>query len=285
MWNGLLNHGVKECDEMKVLISVDIEGVCGVVNSDSTGPGGKTYDEARKQMTEEVNAAVAGALAGGATQVVVNDSHGGMNNLLPALLHPEAEVILGTPKPLMMMQGIEESCDACMLVGYHARMHSRGVLSHTISGGVVSNVWVNEVPCGEIGINAGLAGHFGVPVVLVTGDRDTTDEAVALLGRIEVATVKEAITRYSAKHLHPTKATALIRTQAERAMQIAQTAKPLIFSPPITMRIEFLNAGMADAAAFLPGALRVSGNTVEYTAADYVTAFQGLRAMITLAGK
>lgn len=270
---------------MKVFISVDIEGVCGVVNSDSTGPEGKTYNDARQQMTEEVNAAVEGAIAGGATRIIVNDSHGGMNNLIPKHLHPLAEVILGTPKPLMMMQGLDEDCDACMFVGYHSRMHARGILSHTISGGVVSNVWINGVLCGEIGINAGLAGHFGVPVVLTTGDKDAAEEALALLPSVEVAAVKEAITRYSAKNMHPRAAADLVRSQAERAMRKRPAWQPLVFRPPITMRIEFLNAGMADAAAFLPGSLRIDGSVVEYTADDYITGFQGLRAMITLAGK
>lgn len=270
---------------MKVFISVDIEGVCGVVNSDSTGQGGKTYDDARKQMTAEVNAAVEGAFAAGATSVVVNDSHGGMNNIIPRDLHPEAEVILGTPKPMMMMEGISADCDAAMFVGYHARMHSKGILSHTISGAVVSNVWINGTLCGETGINAGLAGHFGVPVVFVAGDKDATEEAKGILGSIEVAAVKEAVTRYSAKNMHPTKAVALIRQKSENALKNLKAAKPLTFTTPVTMRLEFLNAGMADAASFLPGSVRVDGRTVEYTAKDYLTAFQGLRTMITLAGK
>ncbi|KAF0197673.1 MAG: peptide/nickel transport system substrate-binding protein [Bacillota bacterium] len=270
---------------MKVFISVDIEGVCGVVNSDSTGHGGKTYDEARKQMTDEVNAAVEGALAAGATEVVINDSHGGMNNILARDIHHQAQVILGTPKPMMMMEGIATDCDAAMFVGYHARMHSHGILSHTISGAVVSTVWVNDVICGEIGINAGLAGHFGIPVVFVTGDKHATEEAKSILGPIQVAAVKEAITRYSAKNMHPTKAVDLIRHQAEAALRQRGDVKPLVFGMPVTMRLEFLNAGMADAANFLPGSVRVDGRTVDYTADNYVTAFQGLRAMITLAGK
>lgn len=270
---------------MKVFISVDIEGICGVVNSDSTGHGGKTYDDARKQMTAEVNAAVEGALAAGATEVIVNDSHGGMNNIIPRDIHPEAQVILGTPKPMMMMEGIAADCDAAMLVGYHARMHSHGILSHTISGAVVSNVWINGAIYGETGINAGLAGHFGVPVVFVAGDKHVTEEAKSILGPIQVAAVKEAITRYSAKNMHPTKAVELIRRQAEAGLRQRAEVKPLVFSTPVTMRLEFLNAGMADAANFLPGSIRVDGRTVDYTADDYVTAFQGLRAMITLAGK
>lgn len=270
---------------MKVFISVDIEGICGVVNSDSTGPGGKTYDEARKQMTAEVNAAVEGAFAAGASVVVINDSHGGMNNIIPKDIHPDAELILGTPKPLMMMEGIGADCSAAMFIGYHARMHSKGILSHTISGAVVSNVWINGVLCGETGINAGLAGYFGVPVVFVAGDRDATEEARGILGEIEAAAVKEAVTRYSAKNMHPTKAVALIRQKAEEALKNLKAVRPLVFSNPVTMRLEFLNAGMADAATFLPNSVRVDGRTVEYTANNYVTAFQGLRAMITLAGK
>jgi len=270
---------------MKVFISVDIEGISGVVNSDSTGPTGKTYDEARKQMTAEVNAAIEGALAAGATEVIVNDSHGGMNNLIPKDLHPEAMVILGTPKPLMMMEGIDGSCSMAMFIGYHSRMHAAGVLAHTISGGVVSNVWVNGALFGEIGINAGLAGHFGVPVVLVSGDRDAALEAEGLGTGVLVAAVKEAVTRYSAKNLHPTKATKLIRQQAEQAVKCAAHIKPLRCSTPVTMRLEVLNSGMADAASFLPNSVRLDGRTVEYTAPDYITAFQGLRAMITLASK
>jgi len=270
---------------MKVFISVDIEGICGVVNGDSTGVGGKTYDDARKQMTAEVNAAVEGALAAGATQVIVNDSHGGMNNIIPRDIHPEALVILGTPKPMMMMEGISSDCDAAMFVGYHARMHSKGILSHTISGGVVSNVWINGILCGETGINAGLAGHFGVPVVFVAGDKDATEEAKAILGPIQVAAVKEAITRYSAKNIHPSKAVELIKSQSKAALEQIKAVKPLVFGTPVTMRLEFLNAGMADAANFLPGSVRVDGRTVEFTADNYLTAFQGLRAMITLAGK
>ena len=125
---------------MKVFISVDIEGISCVVNSDSTTATGKTYDEARRQMTAEVNAAIEGAIAAGATEIIVNDSHGGMNNIKPADLHPAASIILGTPKPLMMMEGLDSDCQAALLIGYHTRMHSAGVLAHTISGGVVSNI-------------------------------------------------------------------------------------------------------------------------------------------------
>lgn len=268
---------------MKVFISSDIEGTCCIVNQDSTGPQGKTYDQGRKQMTAEVNAAVCGALAAGATEVVVNDSHGGMNNLFPQDIHRDAQVILGTPKPFMMMEGISGEFDVAMFIGYHARMHSHGILSHTISGGVVSNVWINGTLCGETGINAGLAGHFGVPVVLVAGDDCLAKEATELLGPVEAVVVKHAITRYSAKNLHPEKAVELIRARSEEVLRQKPATKPLVFDTPVTMRLEFLNAGQADAACFLPGSVRVDGRTVEFTGPDYLKAFQGLRTMISLA--
>lgn len=268
---------------MRVFISVDIEGICCVVNGDSTGPQGKSYDQGRRQMTAEVNAAVEGALAAGATEVVVNDSHGGMNNIFPADIHPDAKVILGTPKPFMMMEGISAEFDAAMFIGYHSRMHSPGILSHTISGGTVSNVWINGVLCGETGINAGLAGHFGVPVVLVSGDDCLAREANELLGPVEAVVVKEAVTRYSARNLHPTRAVSLIRERVESVLKEAPKTSPLTFAAPVTMRLELLNAGQADAASFLPGSVRVDGRTMEFTGKDYITAFQGLRTMISLA--
>ncbi len=268
---------------MRVFISADIEGVCCVVNQDSTGPEGKSYDQGRRQMTAEVNAAVCGAFAAGATEVVVNDSHGGMNNILPRDIHRDAQVILGTPKPFMMMEGMSADFDAAMFIGYHARMHSPGILSHTISGGVVSNVWVNGILCGETGINAGLAGHFGVPVVLVSGDDCLAREATGLLGPIEAVMVKHAITRSSAKNLHPERAVELIRAKSEQVLRDKPTVKPLVFGTPVTMRLELQNAGMADAACFLPGSIRVDGRTAEFTGSDYLVAFQGLRAMISLA--
>ncbi|MDP3058541.1 MAG: M55 family metallopeptidase [bacterium] len=270
---------------MKVFISVDIEGVCGVVNNDSTSVGGKTYDDARHQMTAEVNAAVLGAFAAGATKVVVNDSHGGMNNIFPRDIHPDALVILGSPKPLMMMEGLDHDCDAIILIGYHAKMHSPGILSHTISGGAVSRVWINGLEVGEIGINAGLAGHYNAPVVMVSGDNYATKEAQALLGAIEVAEVKVAHTRYSAMNIHPNKALTLIQEKALLGVRNRQSAAPLVFESPITVRLELLNAGQADAAAMLPLSKRIDGRTVDYMADDYLTAFQGLRTMISLAGK
>lgn len=269
---------------MRVYISADIEGICGVVNGDYTHNKGYLYAAAREQMTAEVNAAIEGAFNAGATEVVVNDSHGPMVNLIPMKLHKEAKLIQGTPKPLVMMEGIDDGqFDAAMFIGYHARNNSPGVLSHTISGGSVDNIWINDVLVGETGFNAALAGHFDVPLVLVSGDNMVSQEAKDLLGNVETVIVKEALTRYSAKNLHPEKACELIRAAAEKALSNLSNYQPFKVETPVTGKIQFMNTGLADGAARLPGAVRVSGDTLTYTADDYLTVFKALRAMIALA--
>lgn len=268
---------------MRVYISVDIEGISTVVSGESTSPGGRDYERARRQMTAEANAAVLGALAAGAETIVLNDSHGSMTNLIPAELHPAAELIQGSPKPLSMMQGVEAGFDAVMFVGYHARMHQFGILSHTISGGTVSNILLNGQPMGETAINAGLAGYHGIPVVMVTGDSEVAKEAKAALGQVATAVVKTPVTRYSARSLHPEQACKLIETTAEQALRDLGQYQPYLPVGPYTFTLQFINAGQADAAAIMPGTVRVDGSTVSFTDADYVMAFRGLRAMISLA--
>lgn len=268
---------------MRVYISVDIEGISTIVAGDSTSQSGRDYDRARRQMTAEANAAVLGALAAGAETIVVNDSHGSMTNLVPAELHPAAELIQGSPKPLSMMQGVEGGFDAVMFVGYHARMHQPGILSHTISGGTVSNIWLNGQVMGETAINAAIAGYYGIPVVLVTGDAEVAAEAKSMLGEVEVAVVKTPITRYSARSLHPERACQLIQATAERALSQPGHYRPFLPAGPYTFTLQFIQAGQADAAAIMPGTVRVDGSTVSFTHEDYLMAFRGLRAMISLA--
>lgn len=268
---------------MRVYISVDIEGICTVVNGTSTGVSGHDYTRARRQMTAEANAAVLGALAAGAKTIVVNDSHGGMTNLIPEELHPAAELIQGTPKPLMMMEGVDAGFDAAMFIGYHARMQQHGILSHTISGGTVANILLNGKPMGETAINAAIAGYYKVPVVFVAGDNEVCQEAKAELGNVATAAVKQAITRYSARSLHPTKACDLIEAGVKEALQ--QTDNFKLYQPdgPYTFTLQFLQAGQADAAAMMPGTVREDASTVSFSNADYIEAFRGLRCMISLA--
>ncbi len=268
---------------MRVYMSVDIEGVCGVVNGESTSPSGRDYDRARRQMTAEANAAILGALEAGATRIVVNDSHGSMTNLIPAELDEAAELIQGSPKPLSMMEGVQAGFDAAIFVGYHARMLTHGILSHTISGRTVSTVLLNEQPMGETSINAAIAGYYGIPVVLVAGDDCVAQEAKEMLGNVETVVVKNAITRYSACSLHPAKACRLIKDGVKQALGKLDQHKPYMPQGPYTFSLRFIQSGQADAASIMPGTVRVDGQTVSYTNDDFMQAFMGLRAMITLA--
>lgn len=268
---------------MHILISVDMEGISGVVTSDHVTDTHKEYDRFRKLMTAEANAAVEGALAGGATRVVVNDSHGGMANILVEELNPAAELISGSPKPLSMIQGIGPDVDAVFFVGYHSRMGTcAGVLAHTYAGRVVTELRLNGLVVGETGLNAAVAGAYGVPVVLVTGDRAVTDEARALLGDVETVAVKEGVGWRAARCLHPEAARRQIREAAGRAVR--KRVAPFVIAPPISVRAVFQRPPQADMAALIPGSRRLDGLTLEFTAADMETAYKTFRAMVALAG-
>ncbi|UCE43648.1 MAG: M55 family metallopeptidase [Candidatus Bathyarchaeota archaeon] len=270
---------------MKVFVSADMEGVAGVVHGEHTRRDGKEHERARKLITYEVNAAIEGVFEVGAATVVVNDSHGTMRNIIPEELHEEAELITGTPKPLSMMQGIDSSFDASFLIGYHAKRGSyTGVLEHTYSGRVISDVVISGKSLGETGINAALAGYFQVPVILVTGDRVVTEEARSLLGTVETVSVKEGIGRFSARCLSPAKARTLIKEGAARAIKRVEDFTPFIINPPINLEVTFIHTGMTEMAELLPGAKRINGRVVSFVSDDYVEAFKSLRAMIILAG-
>jgi D-amino peptidase len=269
---------------MKVYISVDIEGISGVVSPEQGTPGNPDYERARTRMTKEANAAVLGARAAGATDVLVNDSHGGMRNLLVEELDTWADVVYGSPKPFSMMEGMDRSFDMAFLVGYHARAGTpSAILDHTFSGRCVAHVELNGRSVGEIGLNAALAGIFGVPVGLVTGDRAATAEATSLLGpNLHTVTVKEAVANQAARCLHPEEVQSLIRQEAEQAMMTNQV-EPLVLETPVTMRLMLKSSLMADYASLIPGSRRLDGYTLEYVHDDYLTVYKVLRAMIKLA--
>jgi len=272
---------------MRVFISADLEGITGVVHTDQTHNDGRGYPRAQELMTAEVNAAVAGAVEGGATEVIVNDSHGSMRNILIERLDPRAHLISGTGKPLSMMQGIDASFAAALFVGYHARAGTPGVISHTYSG-VVQRLVINGREVGETGMNAGIAGYFGVPVTLVAGDSEVVREARELLGpygELQVVAVKEPQGRYAALNLSLEEAHARIRAAARQAVQRAGNMRPYRVPPPVTFEVTFTNAGMADLAGMIPGAQRPSPVTVSFTHDDYLVAFGAFRAMVTLAGQ
>jgi D-amino peptidase len=267
---------------MKVYISCDMEGISGVVAGKQTQMDGEEYKRAQKLMTNEVNAAIEGALAGGASEVLVNDSHGSMRNILIEELNPSAQLISGSPKPLSMMQGIDGGFDAAFFIGYHAQAGTAySVLDHTYSGATVYQVSLNGQPVGETGLNAALAGHFGVPVVLVTGDKLLVEEAKTLLGTVEGVAVKESYGRYAAKCLVPKEACELIREAAQRALSKGGT--PFVVESPTTLTVDFNSSAHLDMAELIPGANRVSGRRIEFIHDDLLTIYKVWRAMLKLA--
>lgn len=270
---------------LKVFISVDMEGIAGIVNSDQVTMGGNDYNMARKWMTEEANAAILGALDAGATEIVVNDSHSTMRNLIAGDINPAARLITGSPKTLGMMQGIDETFDAVIFIGYHARAGSAdGVLDHTYSGAAVHALRVNGKEIGETELNALIAGHFNVPVVMVAGDATLCAQVKQSLGSEVVTTeTKEAIGRYAAKTLVPSEAQKQIRTNTATALKKPGNFKPYKMDAPFVVEIDFLYSNQAENAALVPGVERVSARTVRYTQPDFISAFRMFRALVTLA--
>jgi D-amino peptidase len=268
---------------MKVFISIDMEGISGVVSPEQCTPGNADYERARLLMTQEANAAILGARAAGATEVVVDDSHGSMRNLLIEELDTWADLVYGSPRPFGMMEGLDESFDVVFLIGYHARAGTpNAIIDHTYSSKAVSHVDLNGRPVGEIGLNAALAGHHGVPVGLVTGDQATTAEATALLGpALQIVTVKRAVGNQAAICLHPEEVQSMIRQAAEQAISTEVQAFKL--ESPVVLRVQLKTSLMADYACLIPGARRLDGYTVEYAHEDYRTVYKAFRAMVRLA--
>jgi D-amino peptidase len=271
---------------LKIYISVDMEGIWGVVHGDQTSSDSPDYAAARKWMAKDVNAAIQGAISAGATEVVVNDAHGSMRNIDPGDLDPRASLISGTPKPLSMMQGIDPSFAACFLIGYHAKAGTENaILDHTISGSVVRSVKVNGVEMPELGLNALIAGSFGVPVVLVTGDTAVCRQATEVLGR-EVVTVavKEATGRLAAKLLPWSEALGKIEAGAREALANRAAVKPFKMAPPYNFELAYHVSAQADMGAMLlPSVKRIDARTLGFTANDYIEGFRTLRALISLA--
>lgn len=269
---------------MKVFISVDMEGVAGIVHVDQTRSSGLDFSKGRELMTLEANAAALGAWDAGAKEVVINDSHGDMRNIVFEKVDPRCKLILGDVKPLSMMQGITDGrYDVAMFVGYHAGMGAQAaVLDHTYYSSVVSQIRINEKPVNEAAINALVAGEFGTPVGLVTGDETTCKECAEIIPGVETVAVKWSITRYSAKTLHPVEAQRLIKEAGQRVCRNASKLKPLKWKPPYQLEIKMLNAGMADCACQMPGAFRIDGTTVGYESKAMLDVFKALLTLVNL---
>lgn len=270
---------------MKVFISADMEGVAGIVHSEHTSRNGKEHDYARMLMTEEVNAAVTGALAAGAKEIVINDSHGTMRNIYPDKLRSEATLIMGSPKKLGMMEGISTSFDAALFVGYHTKMGAHGILNHTYSGRTIRSISINGKEFGEFGINALLAGEYQVPVVFVSGCNLLSKEAKGHIPEITCAEVKRTINRVTAENCHPRESCKRIEAGVKEALQNRNIIDyyRLDNNAGFQFKVSFLNSGMADVAEILPIVERADPLSVRFSSDNAVDGYRIVKSLIMMA--
>lgn len=265
---------------MKVFITVDMEGISGLVRWDSSD-----RQRERELITAEANAAAAGAFAGGATEVLIGEAHANMRNLIPEAVDPRVRFFSGEPKALNHLGGLDDSFGLALLIGYHARAGTRnGVMCHTYDLHI-HRLQFNGAEFGELGTDAALAGHFGVPVGLVAGDRAACEEARALLGQVETVATKEGRGRYVADCLPPPLARERIAAAAERAVSQAQRFGPYLLPGPITVEIEFTKPECADMLEPLPFVERLSGVSVSFTEKDIHDAFHVFNALNFLSAR
>ncbi|MEX2178457.1 MAG: M55 family metallopeptidase [Gemmatimonadaceae bacterium] len=268
---------------LKVYISSDMEGIAGLVSGAQVSAGQRDYEIGRRLMIAETNAAIAGAFEAGATEVLVNDSHGSQTNLLAEELDRRASLITGSPKPLGMMQGIDSTFHAVVFIGYHAQASTvNAVLGHTYSG-ALKRVTLNGREVGEYGLNAAIAGHHGVPVVFIAGDRAVADQARALIPGVEALAVKDGIGQTAARTLHPADARERITVGVRSALARRSQIRPLQLGRPVVIEVEVSNVEYADAAMLVPGMRRVSGRVVSYEAPNMAVAYTVSRLIMTLA--
>jgi D-amino peptidase len=270
---------------MQVFVSVDMEGISGLTDPEEMHAGGRGYERGCELMTGDANAAVQGAIAGGAERVVVTDAHSSTKNLRADLIDERCTLIRGPARPLRMGQGLERGFAAAMFVGYHARAGTpRAVLNHTWMGREIHNLYLNGEVCGEIRLIAGLAGSMGVPVALVTGDEAACAEAVEVLGEVETVPVKAGIDMFSAELVPPERARRLIRDAATRAVQSLDRFRPHVVSPPYVLGIEWSSTAMAESCGMIPGIRRAGARTVEFSSDDYGRLMSVLGIMASIGG-
>ncbi|WP_157246851.1 M55 family metallopeptidase [Nonomuraea typhae] len=270
---------------MKVLISVDMEGISGIVHSTETNPGHYDYERGRESLTAEANAAVAGVLdAEPAAVVWVADAHGTFRNILPEKLDRRAHLVRGRPRPLGMLGGLDEHTEAVVLVGYHARAGGGpAVLAHTMNDDVL-DVRVAGRSLGEIGLNAAMAGHLGVPVVLLSGDDAACAELRDLVPSAVTVAVKQALGQAAAVAPHPGEARERLRRAAADAIARRALIPPLTMAGPLEVEVDLRSPATVDLAALVPGVSRAEGGrTVAFTSEDFAETYRLVLLLAQLA--
>jgi D-amino peptidase len=253
----------------KVYISVDMEGIAGVVSPDQLGPPGFEYERFRGFMTNEALAAIEGARAAGAGEILVSDSHGNGQNLLIERFPKDVQIVRSWPRPLGMMEGIDGSFAAVLFVGYHSSTTNlEGVRAHTLSSANLADLRLNGVSVPEAGLNAAIAGNFHVPVAMIAGDAAAVKEAQTLLGPIEGAVVKWPLGFHSARTLTPEASCDLIRTTAKKAVERAATLKPYEVKTPVTLDVRFKNYRPSELLAYLPIVERTDAHSIRFKGKD-----------------
>lgn len=265
--------------ELKVFISVDMEGITGVVHWEEVSRNGKDYDYFREIMTKETNAAIEGALAAGAKDILVRDSHGSARNILPELLHKEAKLLRDWSGGFKsMMEGIDESFDAVIFIGYHAKAGTPdALLEHTMSGNI-TDVSINGVSLPEAGINALIAGYYDVPVVFLSGDKAICQQVKQLFGEIETVAVKKGIGK-AALNLHPEVAREKIREGVKNALLDTKKFKPYKLKSPYTMVLKLKQEEPVHQKSFYPGAKRTGDWELTYKSNDLMEVIKAFQWM------
>lgn len=266
---------------MRYMLSVDIEGISGVVSWKQAGIEHKEYEEARELMTKEADAAVKGVFEGGAGSVLVTDGHGSMRNLILEELDERVEVIMGWPRVMCMMEGLEEGLSGIGFVGYHSSAHSYGTLAHTYSGSVVDRICVGEKQSSEFALNSYLAAQYGVKIFFISGDQEAIREAKELYPDIPHVVTKYSTGRYSARCIHPRK----VRDDTRRVIREAvREEKGQLIEPESTeIRAWFTDSGKLDNLELLPEVNRVGPKEFVIDTGDFEKNYKLFRACTMLA--
>jgi D-amino peptidase len=268
---------------MKLFLSTDFEGVSGIVAWEQIIEGNSEYEQGRRLLTNEVNAVISGALGAGVEEFVVNDSHHYMRNLHPQDLLGKAMLITGKHKPMYMMEGLDSSFDGICFVGYHGSIGAeQAVLSHTYNPGAIWEVRLNGEIVGESAINALVAAYYNVPIIFISGDAVTVQEAQTIAPNAQKVIVKQSLGRFAAAHIHPQVACEMLQKGAARAIRNLKEMRPPVFTKPVSLEVTFLVADMSEMALWIRGVERVGPRSITIQSEDFLELYRVFVTVVTL---